>query len=237
VANELNVLSTTAMKSTIDAVGPQFEAAHGTKLSITYAPSVRLAGQLAEGLTGDVAVITGPQLDALVARGQIAAGSRIDIACSRIGLAVQAGAARPDISTADAFRRAMLAAKSVGTSNPVGGGQSGAYLKELFERLGIAEAMQPKLLFGPGGPQGLIGLFLKRGEVEVGLQQMPELMAVPGIDIVGPLPDDIQSITVFSVGTLSGSAQADEARRFADFMRAPAVQAVLREMGMESPPA
>jgi molybdate transport system substrate-binding protein len=107
-----------------------------------------------------------------------------------MGMAVQKGAPKPDISSAEKFKQAMLAAKSLAMSNPVGGGQSGANLMKIFERLGITEAMKPKLTFGPGGPAGLIGNFLVRKEVEVGIQQMPDLMAVPGIDIVGPLPPD-----------------------------------------------
>ena len=109
-----------------------------------------------------------------------------------MALAVQKGAARPDISSAAKFKEALLAAKSLGMSNPVGGGQSGANLVKIFDKLGITEAMKAKAVYGPGGPAGLIGNFLVRKEVEIGIQQLPELMAVPGIDIVGPLPPDIQ---------------------------------------------
>src|SRR5262249_5282675 len=143
----------------------------------------------------DVAIVTNEGLEGLITAGRIVPGTRTDIARSAMALAVQRGAPKPDISTAEKFKAALLAAKSLGMSNPVGGGQSGANLVRIFERLGIADAMKPKCFYGPGGPAGLIGNFLARKEIEIGIQQLPELMAVPGIDIVGPLPADIQMPT------------------------------------------
>ncbi len=231
---EITVLSTTAMKTTLDELVPLFEQASGEKLSFSYAPSARLAQQIGEGLLqGDIAILTAEQIEDLAERGRIVAGSRVDIAGSRMGLAVQAGARKPDISTVEGFKKAILDARSLGMSNPVGGGVSGVLAQRIFERLGIAEAVRQKVTYGPGGPQGLIGLFLKRGEVEVGIQQMPELMAVPGIDIVGPFPDEIQTVSVFSLGTLAGSAHGRTAGALAEFLRGPQAQAVLRAKGME----
>ena len=120
-------------------------------------------------------------------------------------------------------------------SNPVGGGQSGANLMKIFEQLGITEAMKPKLMFGPGGPAGLIGNFLVRKEVEIGIQQLPELMAVPGIDIVGPLPPDIQSITVFSAGISTAAKDANLGRALIAFLTTPKARAVMKAKGMETP--
>ena len=151
-----------------------------------------------------------------------------------MALAVQKGAPKPDISSAEKFKQAMLAAKSLGMSNPVGGGQSGANLMKIFEQLGITEAMKGKTIYGPGGPAGLIGNFLLRKEVEVGIQQMPELMAVPGIDIVGPLPPDLQSMTVFSVGLSTGARNADAARALINYLTTPKAAAVMRAKGMEA---
>ena len=196
-------------------------------------PSSQIAKRVADGERADVAIVTADALDKLIAEGKVMRGSGSVIAHSAIGLAVPAGAPRPDISTAERFREAMLAAKSIATSNPVGGGQSGVFVQQAFERLGIADAVKPKLIYGSGGPAGLIGFFLVRGEAEIGLQQMPELMAVDGIDVVGPLPDGAQSVTVFAVGTLAGAADPDGARAFASFLRTPQARTVLKAKGLD----
>ena len=128
----------------------------------------------------------------------------------------------------------MLAAKSLGMSNPVGGGQSGANLAKIFDKLGITEAMKAKSVYGPGGPAGLIGNFLVRKEVEIGIQQLPELMAVPGIDIVGPLPADVQLMTVFSAGLSTSAKNADGAKALIHFLATPKAAAVIKAKGMEA---
>ena len=118
-------------------------------------------------------------------------------------------------------------------SNPVGGGQSGANLVKIFDKLGIAEAMKAKSVYGPGGPAGLIGNFLVRKEVEIGIQQLPELMAVPGIDIVGPLPPEIQAMTVFSAGLSTDGQECRRRQRADPFPRTPKAAAVMKAKGME----
>lgn len=232
---EIKVLSTTAMKTSIDDLMPAFEQATGFTPVFTFAPSARITQMVADGEFCDAAITTGPSLDNLAQQGRIVAGSREDLARSAMALAVQKGAPRPDISTVESFKRALLAAKSLGMSNPVGGGQSGANLAKIFEQLGIAEAMKPKCTYGPGGPAGLIGNFLLRKEVEIGIQQLPELMAVPGIDIVGPLPDGIQSKTVFAIGVSTGAAHPDAARALIAHLTTAAAAKVMRDKGMETP--
>jgi molybdate transport system substrate-binding protein len=232
-AAEIQVLSSTAMKTSIDQLVPEFERTHGAKIHFTFGPSARIAKLVADGEQNDVAIVTGQGIDALTANGRIVPGTRVDLARSAMGLAVQKGAPRPDISSAEKFKQAMLAAKSVGMSHPVGGGQSGANLMKIFEQLGIVEAMRPKLMFGPGGPAGLIGNFLVRKEIEIGVQQMPELMAVPGIDIVGPLPPDIQNVTVFSAGLSTGARNAEGGRALIAFLATPAAKQVMKNNGME----
>ena len=189
---------------------------------------------VADGEAHDVAIVTDQGHETLTAQGKLVPGIRADIAKSAMALAVQKGAAKPDISSAAKFKEALLAAKSLGMSNPVGGGQSGANLIKIFDKLGITEAMKPKSFYGPGGPAGLIGHFLVRKEVEIGIQQLPELMAVPGIDIVGPLPADIQSMTVFSAGLSAGSANADGGRALIKFLTTPRATAVIKSKGMET---
>jgi molybdate transport system substrate-binding protein len=230
---EIKILSTTAMKTSLDELTPDFERRSGHNLAVTFGPSARIRQQVADGEATDLAIVTDKGIDDLIAQGRIVNGSRADLVRSAMALAVQNGAPRPDISSAEKFKQAMLAAKSLGMSNPVGGGQSGANLVRIFEQLGIAEAMKPKCFYGPGGPGGLIGNFLVRKEIEIGIQQLPELMAVPGIHIVGPLPPDIQAITLFSAGLSAAAANADGARAFIAFLSTPAAKTVFRSKGME----
>jgi molybdate transport system substrate-binding protein len=234
VPTEIKVLASTAMKTSMDLLMPQFEQASGHKTSFSYGPSARIAKQVADGDTNDVAIVTDAGIDDLIKKGRIVSGSRADLARSAMALAVQKGAPRPDISTVEKFKQAMLAAKSLGMSNPVGGGASGAILAGIFDKLGIAEQMKPKLTYGPGGPAGLIGNFLVRKEVEIGIQQLPELMAVPGIDIVGTLPFGNDTVSVFSAGVSTGAKDAGAARALIQFLTTPAAKAVIKSKGMEA---
>jgi molybdate transport system substrate-binding protein len=233
MASEIKVLSTTAMKTSLDELAPDFERATGNKLVFSFGPSARIAKMVADGEAHDVAIVTDRGHDDLTRQGKLAPGVRADVARSAMALAVQKGAKKPDISSAAKFKEALLAAQSLGMSNPVGGGQSGANLIKIFDKLGITAAMKPKSVYGPGGPAGLIGNFLVRKEVEIGIQQLPELMAVPGIDIVGPLPPEIQSMTVFSAGLSANAKNTDGGRALIAFLTTPKAAAVIRSKGME----
>jgi molybdate transport system substrate-binding protein len=230
---EVRVFSTTAMQTTLEALAPSFEQATGHTLTFAFAPSGRTAKKVADGEAHDVAIVTAAGIDELIASGRIVPGTRADLVRSPIGLAVRQGAPRPDISSVEAFKQTLLAAKSVAISHPTGGAQSGAHLAKLFERLGIADAMKPKSIYGPGGPAGLIGYFLLRGEAEIGLQQLPELMAVSGIDVIGTLPQEIQLVTVFSAGLSSAANNAAGGRAWIDHLRTPQAAAVIVAKGME----
>jgi molybdate transport system substrate-binding protein len=230
---EIKLLSTTALKTSIDELTAQFESTSGKKLVASYAPSTQIAKRVAEGEFADIAIVTGAGIDNLIKQSRVVPGTRVDIARSAIGVAVRPGTPRPDISSVAAFKQALLAAKSIGMSNPQGGGASGIYLWSVFERLGIADALKPKTIFGPGGPAGLIGLYLMRGEVEIGLQQMPELMAVPGVNVVGPVPGEMQSITIFSAGIPTVASDAATGKALAKFLTTPAASAVIKGKGMD----
>jgi molybdate transport system substrate-binding protein len=222
------------MKTSLEELAPEFERAHDAKLSFAFGPSAKITQMVADGEASDVAIVTDKGFEELAAQGKLVPGSRADIAKSAMALAVQKGAPRPDISSAEKFKQALLAAKSLGMSNPVGGGQSGANLVKIFDKLGIGEAMKPKCFYGPGGPAGLIGNYLVRKEVEIGIQQLSELMAVPGIDIVGPLPPEIQVLTVFSAGLSSSANNAAGAKAFIQSLTTPKAQAVMKAKGMET---
>ncbi|MEQ1614772.1 MAG: substrate-binding domain-containing protein [Hyphomicrobiaceae bacterium] len=232
-AGIVRVYSTTAMKTVLDALAPAFEAVHASRVVFNFGPSGRMAKLVADGVATDVVIVTAGGIDELIAKGRVVAGTRVDIARSLIGVAVQKGAPLPDISTVEGFTRALLFAKSIAMSHPTGGAQSGAHLAKIFGRLGIAEEMRAKSIYGPGGPAGLVGNYLLRGEADVGLQQMPELMAVPGIDVVGPLPAEIQLVTIFSAGLSTAAKNVDGSKAWIEQLRSTEATAVIRTKGME----
>ncbi len=230
---EIKVLSTTAMKMVFEELAPRFEDDTGHRLAIELGPSFRLEARLSAGEAADVAIVTRGGAQDLTGSGRIIAGSLVDVARSSIGICIAKGAPRPDISSADAFKRAMLAAKSVALSKPVGGGASGAHMAKVFEQLGITQAMQAKSHYGAGGAAGLAGLVVLRGEAEIGIQQMSELMAVSGIDVVGPLPAELQSVTMFTAAVPTSASHAEAGRALMQFLTTAAAKSVIAAKGLE----
>jgi molybdate transport system substrate-binding protein len=230
---EIKVLSTTAMKTVFEDLAPAFERLTGNRLAVTLGPSLRLEKQLGEGEAADMAIVSAAGARDLVASGKMVAGSVIDIATSSIGVAVPKGAPKPDISTVEGFRSAMLAAKSIACSKPVGGGQSGVHIAKVFADLGIADEMQAKAKYGAGGAAGLAGLVVLRGEADIGIQQMAELMAVDGIDVIGPLPAEIQMVTPFVAGIPTNASHAEAGKAVIEFLTTSAAKRVLKAKGLE----
>jgi molybdate transport system substrate-binding protein len=230
---EIKVLSTTAMKTVFEELVPQFARATHNRLVVELGPSLRLEKELGEGKAADVAIVSDKGIKDLIARGRIAAGSAVHVADSTIGVAVAKGAPKPDISSPESFKRAMLAAKSIACSKPVGGGQSGVHLAKVFAELGITEQMQAKSTYGAGGAAGLAGLVVLRGEAEIGIQQMAELMAVAGIDIVGPLPRELQSVTPFVAGVTADASDPEAAKALVAFLTTPEAKRVIKAKGLE----
>jgi molybdate transport system substrate-binding protein len=233
VAIDIKVLSTTAMKMVFEELSPAFERATGNRLDVMLGPSLRLEKQIGEGEVADVAIVSASGVRDLVEQGRLVDGSAVEIAKSSIGVAVLKGAPKPDLSTAEGFKRAMLAAKSIACSRPVGGGQSGVHLAQVFADLGITEQMQAKAKYGAGGAGGLAGLVLLRGEADVGIQQMAELMAVDGIDVVGPLPAEIQMVTPFVAAIPTNAAYAAAGRAVIAFLTTPDAKRVIKARGLE----
>jgi molybdate transport system substrate-binding protein len=233
VAIDIKVLSTTAMKAVFEELSPDFERATGNRLAVTLGPSLRLEKQLGEGEVADMAIVSASGARDLIAQGKMVAGSAVEIAKSSIGVAVPKGAPKPDLSSVEGFRRALLAAKSIACSKPVGGGQSGVHIAKVFADLGIAEQMQAKAKYGAGGAGGLAGLVVLRGEADIGIQQMAELMAVEGIDVVGPLPAEIQMVTPFVAAIPANASHAEAGRAVIAFLTTPEAKRVLEEKGLE----
>jgi molybdate transport system substrate-binding protein len=221
---DIKVMLSLAFKEAYLELVPQFERASGHTVATAWVSSVDVMGRLQGGETVDLVILSKKAIDDLIAAGILA--DRQDLAKSGVAAAVKAGAPKPDISSGEALKRAVLAAKSIAYST----GPSGVYLIELFERMGISAQIKAKVKQVKGEPAGAV---VARGEVELGFQQMSELLPVPGIDIVGPLSPDVQKITVFSAGVHRKSQAAEAARALVKFVQAPAAEPVIRKKGLE----
>jgi molybdate transport system substrate-binding protein len=222
---DLKILSGGAMQGLMAEVVPLFERNSGYEVAVEIGLTSALRKAIADGATFDIALLPRADVDALARDGRIAAGGVTDIARSAIGVAVRAGARKPDIATVDAFKRAVLQAASVTYSD----GPSGLYVAGLMERLGLAEVIKSKtkLTTGP------VAELLARGDAELGLQQIVAILPVKGADLVGPLPAELQNIIVYAAGLSAGSANAQAARQFITFMATPEVVGLIRAKGME----
>lgn len=226
-AIEITVLSTQATEQSYRELVPQFEKATGNKVKTTYAGTLDVKKRIAAGEPFDVLIMSSPDIDAFLASGTLAAGSRVDLAQSGVGVGVKAGAPKPNISTSGAFKRSLLEAKSIGYST----GPSGNYVVGLFERLGIADQLKPKLKQTATGV--FVGRIVANGDVEIGIQQVSEMSHFEGVDYVGALPADIQKMTIFSSGIAANAAQADAGKALVKFLTAPSSVAVFKQKGME----
>ncbi|MGI4793151.1 MAG: molybdate ABC transporter substrate-binding protein [Janthinobacterium lividum] len=199
------------VKGAFDAVLiPAFEKSSGYKLDIDWAPTTVIMSKLADGATADLVLIVADSVDELIGQGKVEAETKQVVLRSRIGVAVAAGATHPDISTLDAFKRTMTGARSVCYSR---GGQSGVHFAPMLQRIGIADAVNAKATIIPAG---FTAEKLVTGEADIAIQQLSELSVVPGIEIVGPLPDAVQKVTTFAAAVMTGSAHHDVAKRFVE---------------------
>lgn len=222
--SDIKVMLSAAFKEAYLELVPQFERASGHNVQSLWVPSVQMMNRLKAGEAVDLVILSSASLDELNEAGIVA--ERADLAQSGVGVAVRAGAPRPDISSGEAVKRAVLAAKGIAYST----GPSGIYLKGLFERWGIAGRIESKVTRVQGEPAGAV---VARGGAEIAFQQVSELLPVAGVDLVGPLPPDIQRVTVFSAGLHKGANQPDAARALVRFFKTPAAAPVIRTKGME----
>jgi molybdate transport system substrate-binding protein len=223
----MEILCTNGVKSVMLDLIPAFERAGNTKVATTWGSTNALLKDLESGAGGDVAILTAEAIDALIKQGKAVAGSRVDLARSGIGVAVRKGAKRPDIASPEALKRALLAAKSVAHSKT---GLSGIYFPTVLSRLGIADQMTSKIVIpDPGTP---VGEVVAKGDAEIGIQQISELLPVPGIEIVGPLPEPLQKITIFSGGVLTAANEPDGAAALLKFVAAESPR-LLEQKGLE----
>jgi len=231
-AQELRVMTSGAFTAAFLEIAPQFEQSAHMKVATAFGASMggapdSIPSRLDRGEPADVVILAREALDDLVKRGRIVAGSQVDLVRSSISMAVRAGAPKPDISSVDALKRALLNAKSIAYSASA----SGVYLStELFPRLGIADAIRSK---SRRIESERVGTIVARGDAEIGFQQLSELLPIAGIDIVGPLPEGAQRVTVFSAGIATGSKNVEAAKALIRFLSSSAVAPVITRSGLE----
>jgi len=231
-AAEVHVMISGGLSAAYNALVPEFEKTTGNKVITAYGPSMgtttnAIPMRLERGEPADVLILVGYALGDLIKQGKVVPDSRVDLVNSKIGVAVKAGAPKPDISSVDAIKRALLAAKSVAYSDSA----SGVYVStEMFEKLGISAEMKDKAKKIPATP---VAEIVARGEAEIGFQQISELKPVGGIDIVGPLPDALQKVTVFSAGIATGSKEPEAGKALIKFLASPAAKDAIVNSGLE----
>lgn len=230
-AGTVKGLISMGVQGVIDAITPGFEREHALRLAATYNTSKMLLQQLRGGAETDVVLLTDRAIEGLIAEGVVAAGSNVTLATSVVGMAVRKGAPRPDISTPEAFARTVLAARSIGYSEPAGGGASGVHFEKLIHQLGFADAVKAKAKHPPVGTHAADMLIT--GEVELAVQQVAELLYVPGIDLVGPFPPELQLVTTFTGGVHAKAANAEAAEALLAYLLTPGAAAEFRRQGLD----
>jgi len=226
LAAEIKVMASVAIKDAYLELQPGFEKASGNKVVTDWVPTVEMMKRLKEGEKVDLVLMSSTNIDELTKLGRLTAGTKVDVVRSGIGVAVRKGAPHPDISSGEKLKATLLAAKSIAYST----GPSGVYLVGLFEKMGIADAIKAKTTQITGVP---VGELVARGDAEIGFQQVPEILPVKGIDYLGPLPADVQSVTTFSTAIHTDAKAGEAAAAWVKYLTAPAATEVIRKHGLE----
>jgi molybdate transport system substrate-binding protein len=231
-AQVIDAMITTAMKAAIEEIVPPFERASGHVLRTVYGPSGGLARRFKGGEPADLIIVDSKVLDELINQGKVAPG-RTDVARTGIGIAVRKGAPKPDVSSADALKHTLLAAGSIGHTAPAGGGVTAAHITGVFEKLGIAAAVAPKIKFAAGGPDGRVSVLVSSGEAEIGLQQVSELLSNPEVEVIGMLPTELQLTTLYSAGVTTSARQAEAAMSLIRVLTVPTAEPIFKAAGLD----
>lgn len=233
-AAQIKVLSGSAIETAMAVLIPQFEKSSGHKVISDFNGAIgAMADRIQKGDAADVAIVSGLQIEMLEKQGKVISGSRTDIAKVGVGLFVRKGAAKPDISSVDAFKRTMLAAKSIGWNDPAAGAPVSIYMIGVLERLGIADVMKPKTVAFKQRSERFEAV--ARGDVEIGFNQISEIIAAPGVDLVGSLPAPIQNYTLFAGGIVATSKEQNAAKALIRFISSPVVQEIWKSKGFDAP--
>jgi molybdate transport system substrate-binding protein len=233
-AAEIKLLGGSAVTPVMAELIPKFEAASGHKVRVDLDGAIgAMTDRLLKGEAADVAIVSGAQIDMLIRQGKVVQGSRVDIAKVGVGAFVRKGAAKPDLSSVDTFKRTMLATKSIGYNDPAAGAPVSLYLIELFERLGIAAEMRAKTTVFKQRSERFAAV--ARGDVEIGFNQISEIVAAPGVDLVGPLPPAIQRYTLFASGLVANGKEREAGAALVRFVTAPDTHGIWQAHGFERP--
>jgi molybdate transport system substrate-binding protein len=231
-AAEIKVLTSRAMNHVLTELGGTFERSSGHKVTPVLAVPTEIAKRVVNGEIVDV-VMSGVTVDNLVKQGQIAPGDRVILARVGIGVAVRTGAPKPDISSPEALKRTLLAAKSIVYTDPAIGGASGIQFEKVIDRLGIAKEIKAKSIINARAATKPSADFVARGEAELGIQLISEIVSVPGAELLGPLPGDLQAMTTILAGILTIAPEPDAARALLRFLTSPTAAAAIKAAGME----
>jgi molybdate transport system substrate-binding protein len=229
-AAEVKVLSSVALKSVLDELSPVFEKKTGHKLVLDYGLAVDLKKRVLDGERADLVILTRAMVEDLVKQKKLADGSLVNVAGTPVAVAARAGAPKPDISTVEAFKQALLATKSIVYADPAKGGLSGVVAGRAIEKLGIAEPMKAKTILVPGAQAGEV---VAKGEAELGIAQASEIVPVAGTELLGPLPGELAVMTLFTGGIGAESGSADAAKAAIEFLTGPDVAAKFKAKGFE----
>jgi len=227
---EVTVLTSVALQSALDEMAPQFERATGNKLRIGYSLIADVKKRVLAGETADVIMLSRPAMDDLQKQDKLAPGGIVNVAGTPVAVAVRAGAPKPDIGSADALKRSLLAAKSIVYADPAKGGASGVHFAHVVDQLGIAEQLKPKTILVPGAQAADV---VAKGDAEIGVGQASEIVPVAGAELVGPLPGELGSVTEFSAGIGAGSKAAEAAKSFIQFLTGPIAAPVFKSKGLQ----
>jgi molybdate transport system substrate-binding protein len=228
-SRNLSLMASVAFKGLLERFESEYRQTTGFGFAPIYAPAGTVVRRVRSGTTSDLVIVTPETMKLLIDEGLGVAGSEHNVATSVIGVAVRAGAPRPKIDTPDDVRHALLAARSVAYTDPSTGAASGVHFVQLLERFGIADTVKAKAKLGDGGP---VAEFVARGEADIAIQQLCEHMLVPGVDVVGPLPDELNKTTTFTAGVAKSAAAPDEAAALIRLLLAPHVRAAMPSHGL-----
>lgn len=230
-AAESRILSAAAMGPVLKELAGEFERASGHKLMMEFGTAGAIAKRFMGGEAADVVIVTAPQIAGLLKEGRIEAGSATQVAKVGVGIAVKSGSPKPRVASVDDFKKALLAAKTVVYGDPAGGGAAGIHVGSVIQKLGIAEQLKPKTRLAKGGD--ISEVTAAQGDGAIGMTQVSEIVGKPGVDFVGPLPEEVQNYTIFSAGTATGTKQAGAANAFIKFLKGPSAAAAMKAKGMQ----